>query len=397
MEQPAPSDTTADKPAVGDAPADTAPGGTSEPSAAASDAPATGGTSAPPKDETEAAPDPASEDDPKGASAGEAKDAPDQGPQVDAEADAEPNEAQGTEDDRDWSAGRLSAVEAESFAEAFRPSWGDADAWSAPAPPPSPAEPVAQAAPAAAPAVAVAPTLEEEAPVLPGTESSTKKIVAIAAVFLLVIGGVVASFIGGEPETPSEVASTAPANTEPTNTEPTRGTSMAAAAPSMEATAPTPTEQPQANEPAAVAEAAEEAPAPEVAPPPPATIRIEIRTIPSHARLELDGVRVGNPLFREVTADGSAHVLRASADGYESRELRLAYTEARSELLELRAIAPAPPTMQAPPTPSRREVSMRSSARSSMRSTTSRGMRRGTRRTMRASRMSSGFTTANPY
>ncbi len=352
MEHPAPSEPPADKPDVEDATADDA--SALSPSAEAS----------------------ASTMDQKGSM--DPKDSP--STPTEAAKDAPPNETQTSEDDRDWSAGRLSAVEAETFAEAFRPSWGGSDSWSSPSPPTAtsaPDEPRPRS-------VAPAPSTDDEPTVLPGATNSTKTIVVIAAVFLLVIGGVVLSFVGGE--TPTEVASAAPSGT------------GASTETSME-TAPRPTEG--AEQPEHQATRAQSAPALEPrqeeeedpAPPPPATIRIEARTVPINARLELDGVRVGNPLFREAIADGSTHVLRVSADGYETRELRLVYSEALSEIVELQAIAP-PPTME-PPQTRRRTTTMRSSTRSSMR--TAGGRMRSSRRTMRATRMSSGFTTANPY
>ncbi|MEM9072397.1 MAG: hypothetical protein AAGE52_28080 [Myxococcota bacterium] len=319
----------------------------------------------------------------------------------------EPDENQvGEQDDRSWSAGRMSLVEADQYAEAFRPSWGDADDWveanQAPEIEEAADTVVAAPEPKAFSRMPEVAAVEEEA-ILPGADQSKKRLAIVAVVFVTAIVVVVASFLGGGDEPSQPVATDSEGVEESAETAPTPMTA-AAEIPQPETMAAVPEATMETE---AEVEAATE-PAPEPVPEP-VQVRIRARVTPANARLELDGTRVGNPFDREVEQDGSEHVFRATATGYEPQEFRVRWDGEHNEVVELREVPPvvAPPPAMRPEAmraEAMRAEAMRAEAMRStpMRTQASSRMTTRMRSTMRStmrrrSTMRSGFTTANPY
>jgi hypothetical protein len=66
-------------------------------------------------------------------------------------------------------------------------------------------------------------------------------------------------------------------------------------------------------------------PVPVKKPEKPAIYRIEVKTDPENAQLELDGVKVGTGLLTlDLPRDGTPHLLRVSAEDHETREVTFA-------------------------------------------------------------------------
>ncbi len=74
----------------------------------------------------------------------------------------------------------------------------------------------------------------------------------------------------------------------------------------------------------------------------PATVQIDVRTVPSTATLTLDGAPVANPYHAEVAPDAHPHTLAAALAGHRAVETPLTYERSRDVVLELVAAEPAP-------------------------------------------------------
>lgn len=296
--------------------------------------------------------------------------------------------------DTEWSGGRLSTVDAEAFAASIRPSW-DVD-WSGAA--------SAEASNARTSAsqsgvrgeldhgatVRAAPLFQDlpvpvaaEEPVIPGGRSSGMMLALVALLFLAGIVVVGIAFLD-EPEAPTGQFADPPVGEAPRVTNPPAPAvgEPAAALPAEAALSAVPEEA----VPEVVPEVAPE-PVPEVVPEPPAMTRIVVTVRPANARVELDGAPLTNP-DAEFPRDGETHVLRASADGYQPREVNVRFDRPRRETEIRLAAIPAP-------TPMREVAPMRATP---MRATPAATPMRATpMRASMAASMGAGFTTDNPY
>ena len=77
--------------------------------------------------------------------------------------------------------------------------------------------------------------------------------------------------------------------------------------------------------------------------PQPSRVHVEIRTLPPHCELVLDGRPLPNPFSGSFAPSPAVHSLTATASGYRARNERVAFDQARRIAIRLAPVAKPPP------------------------------------------------------